>query len=312
MKLLSSFRSKILGLIVLAVAGVGLVSALLFWQLRTQLIEGRRAGLVAAVQSAFTIVDAYRAKADAGKMSVDEAKTAAVEALRHSRFGPEGKDYFYIWTLDTVNVLVPSKPEWAGQRMVGKVLDANGVDVIGAMIDKLKASPDGRTFVEVMFPKPGQTEPMPKLQYVQRVPGWDWMVGSGLYLDGIAAQIWAVALKTLALAGVSIVLLGAAGLWIARGVLRQIGGEPEQARAAMKAVAAGDLGVSVAAGHPDSLMAEIDSTVKSLRSTIASVRAAIESIATASGEIAAGSVDLSRAPSRPRRTCSRPPPRWSS
>ena len=67
----SSFRSKIVGLIVLAVAGMGLLSALSFWQLRNQLIEGRRGELVAAVQSAYTIVDAYRAKAEAGKMGVD-------------------------------------------------------------------------------------------------------------------------------------------------------------------------------------------------------------------------------------------------
>ncbi|MCK7492592.1 MAG: cache domain-containing protein [Comamonadaceae bacterium] len=49
-----------------------------------------------------------------------------------------------------------------------------------------------------MFPKPGETVPQAKLQYVQRVPGWDWMVGSGLYMDGIAAQVRAAALKALA------------------------------------------------------------------------------------------------------------------
>ncbi|BAL97783.1 methyl-accepting chemotaxis protein [Rubrivivax gelatinosus] len=289
----SSFRSKIVGLIVLAVAGMCLLSAISFWQLRNQLIDGRRAELVTAVQSAFTIVDSFRAKAEAGKMSVDEAKAAAVTALRDSRYGPEGKDYFYIWTLDSVNVLVPSKPEWAGQRLVGKVLDANGVDVIGTMIASLKASADGKTFVEVMFPKPGETVPQAKLQYVQRVAGWDWMVGSGLYLDGIQAQVRAAALKMLALAGSVILVLGAAGFWIARVVLRQIGGEPAQAMAAMKSVAAGDLTVTVPVGHADSLMAEIDQTVKSLRSTIASVRGSIDSISTASGEIAVGSADLS-------------------
>ncbi|MBK1713461.1 methyl-accepting chemotaxis protein [Rubrivivax gelatinosus] len=293
MNLLSTFRSKIVALIVLAIAGLLLLSALSFWQLRNQLIDGRRGELVAAVQSAATIVDSYRAKAEAGKMSVDDAKAAAVAALRDSRYGPEGKDYFYIWTLDSVNVLVPSKPEWAGQRLVGKVLDANGVDVIAAMLDRLKASPDGRMFIEVMFPKPGETVPQAKLQYAQRVPGWDWMVGSGLYMDGIVAQVRVALLKALALTGALVLALGVAGFWIARVVLRQIGGEPADAMAAMKAVAAGDLTVSLATAHRNSLMAELDATVKSLRTTISSVRGSIDSITTASSEIAVGSADLS-------------------
>lgn len=291
--MLSSFRAKIISLVVLAVAGMCLLSALSFWQLRDQLIEGRRGELVTAVQAAYAIVEGYRAKAEAGKMSVDDAKAAAVEALRHSRYGADGKDYFYIWTLDSVNVLIPSKPEWAGQRMVGKVLDAKGVDVVATMLNALQASRDGKAFVEVMFPKPGETVAQPKLQYLQRVSGWDWMVGSGLYLDGVAAQVRAAAFKAATLAAVVVLLLGAAGFWIGRIVLRQIGGEPEAAVAAMQAVAAGDLTVHIPPAHPHSVMAELKGTVTSLRTTITSVRGSIESITTASSEIAAGSADLS-------------------
>ena len=52
MKLLSSFRAKIVGLIVLAIGGMSLLAALSFWQLRAELVDGRRQELAAAVQSA--------------------------------------------------------------------------------------------------------------------------------------------------------------------------------------------------------------------------------------------------------------------
>jgi len=293
LKIFSSFRSKIVGLTTLAIAGLCLLAGLSSWQMRNQLVEDRRAEIVAAVQTAYSIINGFRLKAEAGKMSPEQAQEAAKAAMREARWGPEGKDYFFVWTLDQVNVVHPARPEWAGQRMVGKVLDANGVDIIKAMIDPLKASPDGKAFTQILFPKLGQTQPLLKTNYMQLVPGWNWMVGSGLYMDDIDAKVYAGLAETVAVAAVVIVALGLAGFWIARVVLRQIGGEPAQAMAAMKAVAAGDLTVSLAGAQRGSLMAELDTTVKALRTTIANVRSSVDSIGTASGEIAVGSADLS-------------------
>ena len=39
------------------------------------------------------------------------------------------------------------------------------------------------------FPRPGSTTPVPKLQYVIKVDGWNWMVGSGLYTDDVDALV---------------------------------------------------------------------------------------------------------------------------
>ena len=124
---LQSFRSKILALVAVAVVGMALLASLSVWQLRQQLIEGRQGQLVAAVQSAHTIVDGFRAQAAAGQMSDADARKAAQDALRLSRYGADGKDYFYIWTTEGVGVMHPIKPEWAGQQMVGKVKDGAGV-----------------------------------------------------------------------------------------------------------------------------------------------------------------------------------------
>ncbi|MBK1714646.1 methyl-accepting chemotaxis protein [Rubrivivax gelatinosus] len=293
MKLCSSFRSKVFALTAMAVAGLCLLSLVSAWQLRRQLLEDRRSEILAAVQTGVSVVDGFRRRAEAGLISVDEAKAASVAALREARWGPQGQDYFFVWTLDQVNVMHPARPDWAGQRLVGKVLDSRGLDVIKMLIDPVRASPDGRAFVQIISPKLGQTDPLPKLNYLQRVPAWDWVVGSGLYLDDIDAKVRAALARTLAMAGAVIVFLGLGGYWMGSAVLRQIGGEPTAAVAAMKALAAGDLTVSVATLEPGSLMAELDTTVASLRATIASVCTSIDSISTASGEIAAGSADLS-------------------
>ena len=59
---------------------------------------------------------------------------------------------------------------------------------------------EGKGFVATSFPRPGKTEPVPKLQYVERVKGWDWVVGSGVYMDDVDAEVRAVLARNLAVA----------------------------------------------------------------------------------------------------------------
>lgn len=52
------------------------------------------------------------------------------------------------------------------------------------MIEDLGQTPNG-AYVDTLFPRPGQTESVEKLQFVKKTDGWGWMIGSGLYMDDI-------------------------------------------------------------------------------------------------------------------------------
>jgi methyl-accepting chemotaxis protein len=291
-----SFRRKIGTLVAVAVIGVVVIASAAALQSRRLIVEGRQGQLVSAVQSAHAIAAAYQARAAKGELPEAEAKKAAAEAIRVARYGgKDGKaDYFYIWSTDGVGVMHPLKPEWAGQQMVGKVKDGTGVDIIAALIDAMKKSPDGTAFVPTQFPRPGEKEPVPKLQYVVKVEGWNWMVGSGLYTDDADAQAREAALSSLAVGVVVLLVLGGVGAVIARSVLRQIGGEPGEALAAMQAVAQGNLGVQLRHAPAGSVLGALQTMVASLQNTVRQVHESTESIGTASSEIASGNVDLSQ------------------
>ena len=268
------------------------VSSLL--QQRSQIIESRRELLTTAVQSAHSIVASYQAKAASGAMPVEEAQKAAKDALRVSRFGgPEGKtEYFYIWTLDSKGVMHPIKPEWEGQDMAGKVKDGVGTDILKQISTALNASSNGRVFVPTMFARPGSQSLVPKLQYVIRVDGWNWMVGSGLYTDDIDQLVRKTLLSNLAIVLVVMLVVGGVGLLVTRSVLRQIGGEPTDAIAVMSEVAQGNLDTPIPDAPAGSLLDGLGRMVVSLRQLVTEVRSATESIATASSEIAQGNNDL--------------------
>jgi methyl-accepting chemotaxis protein len=288
-----SFRQKIGLLVVAAAVGIGAIAAMTVLQSKQLIEAGRTSELVAAVRSAHSIVEGFHAQAQAGKLSEEAAQAAAKEALRLSRYGADGKDYFYIWTLDGVAVMHPLKPEWAGQNMVGKIKASNGADIILDLVAGLKKSTNGEAFVPSHFPRPGGTVGVPKLQYVIQVDGWNWMVGSGLYTDDLAAQVRRAVWLDMAIGFLALAAIVALGLYTLRSVTRQIGGEPAEAQAAMREVAAGNLGVRVANAAPNSLMATLGEMIASLSQTVSQVRSATENINTASSEIASGNQDLS-------------------
>jgi methyl-accepting chemotaxis protein len=86
-----------------------------------------------------------------------------------------------------------------------------------------------------------------------------------------------------------------AALVITRGLLKQLGGEPDYTASIAGAIADGDLSISIntTGAAKDSLVVEMREMRNSLRDIVSQVRTGTETIGTASREIAAGNVDLS-------------------
>ncbi|MDO8261986.1 MAG: methyl-accepting chemotaxis protein, partial [Gallionella sp.] len=86
------------------------------------------------------------------------------------------------------------------------------------------------------------------------------------------------------------------GVWIVRGILRQLGGEPAYAAEVMSRIADGDLTVKVQtqAGDSNSMLFAMKVMSENLASIVSEVRSNTESITVASQEIAQGNADLSQ------------------
>jgi methyl-accepting chemotaxis protein len=86
-----------------------------------------------------------------------------------------------------------------------------------------------------------------------------------------------------------------AALLITRGLLKQLGGEPDYTASIASSIANGDLAVSIDTNGNDkgSLLYEMKEMRNSLVDIVGQVRSGTETIGTASREIAAGNIDLS-------------------
>ncbi|MFC4474517.1 hypothetical protein ACFO24_08520, partial [Comamonas denitrificans] len=81
-----SFKAKILLMLASALLALIVMATLALVQERKLIIEQRQTTLLTAVQAAQSIVLGYKAAADSGKMSQEDAQNAAIQALRLSRY----------------------------------------------------------------------------------------------------------------------------------------------------------------------------------------------------------------------------------
>ncbi len=117
---------------------------------------------------------------------LEEAQAKAADLIRHLRYGPEGKDYFWINDLHPRMVMHPYKPKLNGKDLSG-VADPNGKKLFMEFVKVCKEKGEG--FVDYYWPKYGADKPVPKLSYVKLFKKWNWIIGTGVYLDDVEEAV---------------------------------------------------------------------------------------------------------------------------
>lgn len=186
-------------------------------RLKVNLTNAKQVEIQHTVEGVWGVVDHYSSLAKSGAMTQDAAQTAAKEAVRHTRFA-DG-NYFWIQTADSVMVMHPLKPELEGKNLMSSV-DPNGKALFAEMSQV--ASSQGQGYVDYQWSKPGFANPVDKVSFIKMQSDWGWIVGSGLYLDDIQAELNAIFYAVLAVvAGViffAVVLI----LLVSRGISRPL------------------------------------------------------------------------------------------
>lgn len=107
----------------------------------------------------------------------------ALAILQSLDYGQDG--YFFVYDLNGRVLMHSRQPELLGQDLWG-LRDPQGRPTIQQLIAQAKA---GGGYVDYLWRKPSSSQLAPKLGYVVAVPEWGWMLGTGLYLDGIEATM---------------------------------------------------------------------------------------------------------------------------
>jgi len=158
-------------------------------------------------ESAWSALAVHHQEEIAGRATREQAQAQAIQRIRNQRYGTEMKDYFWIIDKYPRVVMHPYRPELEKQDIT-HYADPKGKYVFREAIKAVEKN--GAGYVEYMWQwKDDPNRIVPKLSYVKSFEPWGWIIGTGIYLEDVRAEIASVRRK---LTVISLVILGLTAL----------------------------------------------------------------------------------------------------
>ena len=147
---------------------------------RSQIENDIKDSLKNETQIAISIIDQYYQMQQNGILTEEEAKKQAADRIRELRYD-DGNGYFWIDTEEGINVVLLGRDIEGTSRL--DLTDPDGNHFIQDMINNGKK--EGGGYTSLMFAKPNETTPLPKINYTVSYTPYKWIVGTGVWIDHI-------------------------------------------------------------------------------------------------------------------------------
>ena len=132
------------------------------------------------VETAYSTIKHYAALEQNQTLTRQQAQSQAIASIRSLRY--DDTNYFWINNYQPAMVMHPIKPALEGKDLTNNK-DPDGTPLFVEMVSVVKQSGEG--YVPYKWPKPGNDNPVDKIAFVKGFDQWQWIIGSGVYLDTI-------------------------------------------------------------------------------------------------------------------------------
>ncbi|MBE4601423.1 methyl-accepting chemotaxis protein [Vibrio navarrensis] len=276
--------SGIILIALLALTATGL------WTLRVASNLDNKARVTELFRSAYSILTEIEKMSVEGKIPEAEAKALATRLLRNNIY--KDNEYVYVADDKMIFIATPLDPQLHGTSF-HDFKDGKG-NSVGQLILDILGRRTGQLVEYTWTQKQADGSIEEKLSIAERTPHWKWVVGTGIGFNEVNSRFWSTAQWQLFLC---LVIAGAilTGLIISiRKMLNLLGGEPNDVRKAVQAVAQGHIQTSFDTQAPQGsiyqavqemsrslaqMITNLDSSMHALRGELASVESRSDSIA---------------------------------
>lgn len=241
------------------------------------------------VQTVHSLITSIHQMQENGELSENAARLLSANLVRELKYGTEG--YFWIDTKEGDNVVYLGKDTEGKNRYDQK--DSKGKFFFHEINSKAQ-EPEGG-FTDYWFPKIGETEPSPKRSYSLFFEPYNWVIGTGNYIDDIqqivnaeehknfmhllSTVMWLVIITLLTI-GVSVFVAVIMGRRISKPIIGMAD--------AVEEISEGNLQVNVSAEANDEvgdMGRSMQKMIANLRSVVEKIREGAENISTASEQV---------------------------
>jgi methyl-accepting chemotaxis protein len=205
---------RLYALVALFAFGCAVLAATLIWLQGQRAIAARQESLQQLVDATIGVLDAHKKLADAGEMSMDEAKKRALKVIENMRYGHG--DYFTVRSPEGLTLMHPTAPQTVGTNR-DQVTDAKGRYYVREINAIVRGAGEG--YVNYSFPRPDTKVEMEKTSYVKVYKPWGFGVLTGVYIDDLEAELYQAMIQAAGITFVLVLALGAIVFLVARGIV---------------------------------------------------------------------------------------------
>lgn len=115
----------------------------------------------------------------------EKIKEAILDKFDELRFFDDKSGYIFVYEMDGTNVLLPTNKALKGKNMID-VKDSKGKFFLKEL---LEAAKKGGGIVGYEFPKVKDGQPFLKFSYSMPFMPYNWMMGTGIYVDNVETEV---------------------------------------------------------------------------------------------------------------------------
>jgi len=158
-------------------------------------VEQKKQMLNELTNTAWSILNKYYTDASTGKLSLEDAQNQAINEIQALRYGHGDKDYFWITDLEPSMIMHPYVHELTGKSL-NDYADPDGKKLFIEAVQIART--EGEGFINYKWQlRDDSLHIVPKLSFVKLFPQWNWIIGTGIYLDDIQAELKSLTNKLL-------------------------------------------------------------------------------------------------------------------
>ena len=152
-----------------------------------RMMEQKREMIRGLTDTACSLLDQCAAQASGGKLSLKDAQARAMSIISKLRYGPEGKDYFWINDMHPRMIMHPYRPDLDGKDL-SNYADPKGKHLFLEFVKTVQDNDAG--YVDYMWQwKDDPDHIVPKISYVKGFEPWGWIIGTGIYVEDVRTEI---------------------------------------------------------------------------------------------------------------------------
>ncbi|NTU76368.1 MAG: HAMP domain-containing protein [Alphaproteobacteria bacterium] len=192
-------NTRLLLLIIVIAIGICAVLYLSANSIQTSVTAANNDQTRLVVETAHSNIEAIIKLMKSGEITEEKAQEEALKIVKALRY--DSDQYFWINDLKGKMLMHPTQPNMIGTDILG-IKDARGDNFFASMNDIAKKKGEG--FHQYYWPPDSTAKP--KVSYVKVIPEWNWVIGSGVFVDDVDEQIWSIEKKLGMTAGVVLLL----------------------------------------------------------------------------------------------------------